>query len=64
MRKRKKNDYIYIAEWKKSNVRRIDLEFNITKEKDLLDQLMAQENMSGYIKRLIREDIGKSKINI
>ena len=59
MRKRKKNDYIYIAEWKKSNVRRIDLEFNITKEKDLLDQLMAQENMSGYIKRLIREDIGK-----
>ena len=43
--------------WDKANIRRFVLKVTKTTEKDILDKLEAQENVNGYIKRLIREDI-------
>ena len=43
--------------WDKANIRRFVLKVTKTTEKDILEKLEAQENVNGYIKRLIREDI-------
>lgn len=42
-----------------SHTRQIGLVLNLTTDADILEQLDRQESKLGYIKRLIREDIGK-----
>lgn len=43
--------------WDKENIRRFALKVAKNTEKDILEKLESQENVNGYIKRLIREDI-------
>ena len=43
--------------WDKENIRRFVLKVAKNTENDILAKLEAQENISGYIKNLIREDI-------
>ena len=43
------------------NMRKILLKVNRKTEPDILEQIEKQENMQGYIKRLIREDIERNK---
>lgn len=47
------------AKYNKENVKRVILHFNITTDKDILDCLAKKDNKTGYIKQLIRADIGK-----
>lgn len=43
------------------NMRKLLLKINRKTEPDILEQIEKQDNMQGYIKRLIREDIGRNK---
>lgn len=51
------------SRWDKENTRNFRLKVMRTTEADILDRLEAQPNVSGYIKRLIREDIEREKRN-
>ena len=55
MKKEAKLDYIrrYDAE----NTRQVKLKLNVKTDADVLEQLDRQENVQGYIKKLIREDM-------
>ena len=48
-------------EWMKENSRRFVVKVMTRTEQDILQKLESVENKGGYIKRLIREDIAKSK---
>lgn len=39
----------------------IGLKFNKKTDADILEQLEKQDNKQGYIKKIIREDIAKTK---
>lgn len=41
----------------KANTKQIKLKLNINTDKDILDKLSSIDNMQGYIKDLIRNDI-------
>lgn len=43
------------------NMRKILLKINRKTEPEILEQIEKQENMQGYIKRLILEDIERNK---
>ena len=45
------------AAWDAANTRQIKLKLNIRTDKDILDKLDRTDNVQGYIKALIREDI-------
>jgi len=47
------------AKYNKENIKRVILHFNITTDKDILEHLSRKDNKTGYIKELIRADIGK-----
>ena len=49
------------SHWDKENTRSFRLKVMRTTEADILARLEAQPNVSGYIKRLIREDIEREK---
>ena len=57
----KEEHYKLITEWKKKNVRRIQLEVSREQEQDILEKLESQKSMNAYIKDLIRQDIAKDK---
>ncbi len=57
----KEEHYKLITEWKKKNVRRIQLEVSREQEQDILEKLESQKSMNAYIKDLIRQDIAKEK---
>ena len=44
----------------KQNTRRINLKLNNKTDADIIKQLESQENIQGYLKRLIREDMQKA----
>jgi hypothetical protein len=44
--------------YKKKNVVRVTVDFNRATEQPLIDKLDGQPNKAGYIKKLIRDDIG------
>ena len=48
------------AKWDKENTRQVKCKLNIRTDADILRHLEAQQNVQGYIKRLIREDIARS----
>ena len=55
----KKNEAI--QRYQDKNIRRYNFKVNRKTESDILEQIEKQDNMQGYIKRLIREDIERNK---
>lgn len=55
----KKKAYTYIRQWKKENTKRIYIEFNLSKDAQLLALLESKPNRSAYIKGLIQKDLKK-----
>ena len=47
--------------YEKSTIRKVLVAFNRNTEPDLLEWIESIENKSGYIKRLIREDMERNK---
>ena len=47
------------AKYDAANTKQIHLKLNLKTDKDIIEQLDRQESVQGYIKDLIREDIGK-----
>lgn len=48
-----------VAKYDAKNTRKIVLKLNTGTDADILKRLDTVDNRQGYIKRLIREDIGK-----
>ncbi|MBQ9387132.1 MAG: hypothetical protein IJU01_00545 [Lachnospiraceae bacterium] len=57
----KKTDYAAQRKYAQKNTRHIGLIFNLNTDQDILAKLDSVENKTGYIKRLIRDDIMKEK---
>ena len=51
----------YLAQYEKENLRQIRLKINRKTEPELLEWIEKQENIQGYIKQLIREDMDREK---
>lgn len=49
----------WIAEYDRTHTRQIKLKLNLKTDADILQQLDTVDSIQGYIKRLIREDIGR-----
>lgn len=47
------------SDWDKKNTKRYYLKVMKETESDIIEKLDQQDNVNGYIKRLIREDIQK-----
>ena len=47
----------YLAQYEKENLRQIRLKINRKTEPELLEWIEKQDNIQGYIKRLIRDDM-------
>ena len=47
----------YMNQYEKDNIRQIRLKINRKTEPELIEWIETQENIQGYIKRLIREDM-------
>lgn len=43
------------------NTKLLQIRLNFRTDQDIFDKLSAEESMSGYVKRLIREDIRRTK---
>lgn len=43
--------------WDKDNTKQVKFKFNLRTDADILSMLEAQDNVQGYVKRLIRADI-------
>ena len=57
-----KKKYMPQARYDAKNTRQIRLKLNLKTDQDILEHLSKQDNMQGYIKSLIREDMqGDSK---
>lgn len=52
----------YLNKYEKENIRQIRLKINRKTEPELIEWIEKQENIQGYIKRLIREDMKKEKV--
>lgn len=48
------------ARYDAANTRKVQLKFVKTTDADILAKLESVDNMQGYIKRLIREDLAKN----
>ncbi len=51
----------YLNKYEKDNLRQIRLKINRKTEPELLEWIEKQDNIQGYIKRLILEDMEKKK---
>lgn len=51
----------YLAQYEKENLRQIRLKINRKTEPELLEWIEKQENIQGYIKSLILEDMEREK---
>lgn len=59
MREKKFDQNKYTAEWKKTHVKRVCIALNRNTDKDVIEKLENVPSKQGYIKELIRKDIGK-----
>lgn len=50
----------YLNQYEKENIRQIRLKINRKTEPELIEWIEKQENIQGYIKRLIREDMERT----
>lgn len=48
------------AKYDAQNTIQIHLKLNVNTDKDIIDKLNAVENKQGYIKELIRRDLGRA----
>lgn len=48
------------ARWDRENTRQVKFKFNLRTDADILAHLDAQQNVQGYVKRLIRDDIART----
>ena len=53
----KRTGYAAAIRSNQKNTKTINLRFTISKESDILDFLATKENVSGYLKSLIRKDM-------
>ena len=53
----------YLNQYEKETLRQIRLKINRKTEPELLEWIEKQDNIQGYIKRLIMEDMEKGKEN-
>lgn len=51
------NNIKYIDEWQRKNVRRWTIKFNFKNDEEIISCLSKQENVNGYIKDLILNDL-------
>jgi len=51
----------YLNQYEKENIRQIRLKINRKTEPELIEWIEQQDNIQGYIKRLIREDMEREK---
>ena len=51
----------YLNKYEKENLRQIRLKINRKTEPEMLEWIEKQENIQGYIKQLILEDMEKKK---
>ena len=62
MGRRKQDDFNkfdrpkYLAAWQKENTKSYTFRFNCRTDADIIEKLDAQENISAYIKSLIRQN--------
>lgn len=49
----------YKAKYDKENTVQVKFKFNKNTDQDIIEHLNKQNNKQGYIKKLIRKDIGK-----
>ena len=49
----------YKAAWDGDNTKQIKVKLNLRTDADILDHLDRIENVQGYIKKLIREDMSR-----
>ena len=56
----KKNAALVRERYDKENTKHYHLKLNLNTDADIIKQLVKQDSMQGYIKRLIREDIAKN----
>lgn len=47
------------ARYERENLLRVLVKFNRNTEPDLVERMEEQDNKAGYIKRLVKEDIGR-----
>ena len=57
----KEKKQAYDQQYEKTNLRQIKLNINRKTEPELLKWIEKRENIQGYIKRLIREDMEKDR---
>ena len=50
----------HILKYQKHNIRQISLKLTMNTDADIIEHLDKQENVQGYIKGLIREDMKKA----
>ena len=48
-----------VARYDSRNTKQVKLKLNLKTDEDVIKRLEEQDNVQGYIKRLIREDIAK-----
>ena len=57
----KRTSYASSTKYEKGNVKRYVVKLVVNTEQDIIDWLEEQDNKAGYIKNLIKEDMGKAK---
>ena len=60
----KETNFAAINKYNKEHTKSYAIRFFMVSEQDLIEYLEAQPNKAGYIKRLIREDMERSKNGI
>lgn len=48
-----------IKKYDSANTKQIPLKLNLNTDKDIFEKLKSVSNVQGYIKKLIREDLGR-----
>lgn len=51
----------YVEEWQKKNIRRVVIKLNKRTDADIIAKLDSLDNIQGYIKRVIREDLNRNR---
>lgn len=56
----KKKQSAYKLQYDKENTKRVNLKLSKIYDSDILSRLSSVDNVNGYIKKLIREDIARN----
>lgn len=50
-----------VRKYQAANTKLLQIRLNFRTDQDILDKLSAEESLNGYVKKLIRDDINRSK---